>query len=82
MEDDKLKSIIIHLKDSMETNEKPNKNGNDSLSSNDGEYLRPENEKLPEGVRLGICKWFNSKKGFGFVTPNDGGKDVFVHQVK
>lgn len=66
----------------METNEKLNKNGNDSLSSNDAENLRPENEELPEGVRQGICKWFNSKKGFGFVTPDDGGKDVFVHQVK
>ena len=66
----------------METNKKPNKNGNDSLSSNDAENLRPENEELPEGVRQGICKWFNIKKGFGFVTPDDGGKDVFVHQVK
>ena len=82
MGDDKVKSKFIHLKDSVETNEKPNKNGNDSLSSNDAENLRPENEELPEGVRQGICKWFNSKKGFGFVTPDDGGKDVFVHQVK
>ncbi len=45
------------------------------LSSSDGDLWEGEEKILAQGT----VKWFSDEKGFGFITPEDGSKDVFVH---
>lgn len=50
-------------------------NDNDQSSTN-------EKVKSVANIRTGACKWFDPKKGIGYIVPDDGGQDLFVQQVK
>jgi cold shock protein len=56
--------------------------GTGPVYRNTVDRTRKEKEKEQQEMPQGTVKWFNAEKGFGFIAPEDGSADVFVHYTE
>lgn len=58
---------------------RPARGGFDSAPRSSGRASYNDDDGASGPEIMGVVKWFNGTKGFGFITPDSGGKDVFLH---